>query len=279
MLRTVTTRASLRVRQAAPGFVEGTVSSGEALNLDPFIAITDFHMSQPIFAPHPHAGFSAVTYMFTDSQGSFTNRDSRGNESFINPGGIHWTQAGSGMMHEEIPVTRGVDCHGLQLFVNLKSSNKMTEPKAFSVDASHVPEVQPSAGVRVRVVVGAAHGARSPLEGLLTEVTILDIALAPGTSVEEIVAPEDRAVVLVLDGSLSVSGEAARQHDVLVLDAPADVINLTTSEGATVLLLVGAPMNEPVVLGGPFVMNTNDQIADAKRRFQRGEMGQLAPSF
>ncbi|MFB2920991.1 MULTISPECIES: pirin family protein [Aerosakkonema] len=100
------------------GFSDYNLHDQLGVSLDPFLNLVDFHMSQPTFKPHPHAGFSAVTYMFEDSEGAFINRDSLGDRSRIAPGDLHWTQAGSGMLHEEVPERAGVDCHGLQMFVN-----------------------------------------------------------------------------------------------------------------------------------------------------------------
>ena len=101
-------------------------------SVDPFLQIDHFFMSKPIFSPHPHAGFSAVTYMFEDSEGSFVNRDTMSAQDsvLIKPGDLHWTQAGSGMVHEEKPTEPGV-CHGLQIFVNLTAENKFSKPQAF----------------------------------------------------------------------------------------------------------------------------------------------------
>lgn len=84
-------------------------------DFEPFLVFTEFYMSRPIFGPHPHAGVSVMTYMLPDSKGSFLNRDSAGDESIIEPGGIHVTQAGSGIKHDETPTVLGVDCHGFQI--------------------------------------------------------------------------------------------------------------------------------------------------------------------
>jgi redox-sensitive bicupin YhaK (pirin superfamily) len=109
--------------------------------LDPFLAIDHFEMALPFFPPHPHAGFSAVTYLFPQSQNGFVNRDSRGEALQIHPGDLHWTAAGSGVVHEEVPITRGVVCHGLQIFVNLHSSKKWMAPQALHLAAAQVPVV------------------------------------------------------------------------------------------------------------------------------------------
>ena len=278
--REVTATFALRLREVAPGFTQDSIQYGGPLALDPFLSITEFHMSEPTFAPHPHAGFSAVTYLFRDSAGSFVNRDSLGDHSVIGPGALHWTQAAHGMMHEEIPMVRGVDCHGMQLFVNLSPAHKTAPPRAFHVDAAEVPVVRPADGITVHVVAGAAFGAASPLTELLTEVALLDVSLDAGVAATIPVSVADRAVVLILAGEVSIGGRALAQHVVATLDGPEGSIAVTASaDGATFLVLTGAPIGAPVVFGGPFCMNTNAEITDAQQRFRRGEMGHLERSF
>lgn len=276
----VTSSTILRPHESAPGFIEDTAFHGGAVELDPFLALTDFHMTQPTFAPHPHAGFSAVTYMFRDSAGSFRNRDSLGDESLIEPGALHWTQAGAGMMHEEIPIEPGLDCHGLQLFVNLRSDHKLAEPRAFHVSATDVPVVDAAPGARVHVVVGSLGDVASPLEGLLTRVDLLDIDLAPGATVDLPVDPAHRVVALVVTGEVSIDGTSLPTHTVASLRGTSETLSLTAGvAGATVLLLAGTPIEEPVVFGGSFCMNSQSQIEDAQRRFRSGQMGSLTRSF
>ena len=82
-------------------------------SLDPFLMCDCFWMAQPFFPPHPHAGFSAVTYMLPESDGGFVNRDSLGHRNLIRPGALHWTEAARGVMHEEVPITPGLSCQGL----------------------------------------------------------------------------------------------------------------------------------------------------------------------
>jgi redox-sensitive bicupin YhaK (pirin superfamily) len=237
-------------------------------------------MSQPTFAPHPHAGFSAVTYLFLDSEGSFNNRDSSGEERTIFPGSLHWTQAAAGMMHEEVPTDPGIDCHGLQLFVNLHSSDKQATPAAFHLDVDDIPELEPSEGVFVRVVVGSCDNVKSPLEGLLTPINFLDIHLAPRTSFTAHIPSEHRAVVLVVRGSVTISDTVFRVNTAATLEGPDTGIEFQAGpKGTNVLLLSGEPIREPVVLAGPYAMTTEDEILAAQQRFRRGDMGHLAPSF
>jgi redox-sensitive bicupin YhaK (pirin superfamily) len=280
MHRTIESRTVLQPRQAARGFVEATVFHGGPVVLDPFLALTDFHMTQPTFAPLPHAGFSAVTYMFRDGVGAFRNRDSLGDQSLIEPGALHWTQAGSGMMHEEIPVEPGVDCHGLQLFVNLRSDHKLAAPRAFHVSAAAVPVVHASPGVTARVVVGRLGEVSSPIIGLLTEVQLLDVDLAASADVELPVEPSHRVVVLVVEGSVVIDGVTLPKHAVASLAAGPPTLAMSAgAAGATVLVLAGAPLGEPVVFGGPFCMNSQLEVDAARARFSAGAMGSLARSF
>lgn len=145
---------SLGFRSHAPGFRSVSMRSEPSFDLDPFLNVDFFVMSEPTFPPHPHAGFSAVTYLLPESRGSFRNRDSLGDTSTIGPGAIHWTQAGAGMMHEEIPSTPGVEGTGFQIFVNLPAAEKGIAPRALHADATHVP-VASVDGALVRVLAVA----------------------------------------------------------------------------------------------------------------------------
>ena len=131
-------------------------------HISPFIGIDSYTMPQPFFGPHPHAGMSAVTLMLPEADGGFINRDSLGDQSHIRPGDLHWTQAGRGMMHEEVPSEPGRAARGLQVFVNLARVHKQAEPAAFHIDRELVPTVAVSGG-QVRVVAGTFNGQTSPI--------------------------------------------------------------------------------------------------------------------
>jgi redox-sensitive bicupin YhaK (pirin superfamily) len=166
----------------------------------PFLQLDHYFMSQPTFAEHPHQGFSAVTYMFEDSAGSFFNEDSQGDRSTIAPGDLHWTQAGSGIRHNETPIEPGKICHGIQMFVDLPTIDKTLPGKAFHLTADQIPVYITPDGARVRVVVGAANGVTSPLQ-ISTRIRFLDVQLpTDGTIVHEL-ATDESAFLLVVKGS------------------------------------------------------------------------------
>ena len=278
--RSIRSKSRLVEHRMSAGFKAFSLRSVEGVSLDPFLNVDEFRMREPTFPPHPHAGFSAVTYMFEDSQGSFTNRDSLGDASIIGPGALHWTQAAHGMIHEEIPAEKGVECHGLQIFVNLRAEHKAFAPRAFHVESTAVP-VWTSKEVRVRVLAGDVAGVHSPLHALLTPVLLLDIQLAPGAEVRVPVPTDWNAFALVVRGhGVSEGGALFEEHDALSFACDGEtVLFKANTSGAQIVLCAGAPIGEPVVFGGPFAMTHRADIEDAFARFRRGEMGNLAPSF
>lgn len=277
-------RVRLAERRMGPGFTTFGLHPTSGLRMDPFLNLDDFRMSEPTFPPHPHAGFSAVTYMFEDSAGGFVNRDSLGDRSRIGPGTLHWTQAGSGMLHEEVPEAPGVVCHGLQMFVNLRADHKRLPPRAFHLDAERVPEVRPSEGARVRVLVGGFGGVDSPMTGLATPILLLDVQLAAGGAVEIPVERGWTAFALTLAGA-GVTGPAGGEGPIEAHEAhgfrdDGDGVRFAAGgRGLHLLVAAGRPIGEPVVFGGPFVGTTRAEVDASYERYRRGEMGRLERSF
>jgi Pirin len=126
--------------------------------------------------PHPQAGFCALTYVLEDSQGAVRSRDSLGNDVIMGPGGIVWTQAGSGVIHHEFPADNDRELHGIQIFVNLSAKDKLAAPRVLRLAGNEVPEWRSDVGDRVRIVVGSFDGAWSPLIPV-EPFTLLDVDL------------------------------------------------------------------------------------------------------
>jgi len=243
----------------------------------PVALFDDFRVSGRPFGPHPHAGFSQLTYVFPDSTGGLRSRDTLGNDLLVGASGFVWTQAGRGMMHQEVPADPAKELHGLQIFVNASARYKFIPPQVFYLMPEQVPVWRSRAGDIVRVPVGSFAVLSSPL--LPAEpILFLDINLERDVSVD---IPEDHnTLIYVLSGSANIH---AREHERDV--APGHAITfsgggqfrLSTDAPAHLVVLAGAAIHEPVVAGGPFIMNTASQIEDAFRRFKNGEMGRLAP--
>jgi quercetin 2,3-dioxygenase len=245
----------------------------EDANIEPFLVFTEFHMDRPIFGPHPHAGVSVMTYMMPDSAGSFLNRDSNGDSSIIEPGGIHVTQAGSGIKHDEVPDKVGVDCHGFQIWINHADKDRLIAPKAFHAASNEVP-VYKTEGETTRVLQGTYKGITSPIE-LVTKTTLLDITLQPNTTLT--LATSEMAFMYCMKGVVNINDTTTVSHKALVnFEQEGNAIKITTTnDTAHFLFASGTPHNEPIVYGGPFVMTTNAQMLETQQRSQRGEMGIL----
>jgi redox-sensitive bicupin YhaK (pirin superfamily) len=239
--------------------------------------LDDFRVRGQPFSPHPHAGFSAVTYVFKDSEGSLRSRDSLGNDVVVGPGGIVWTQAGSGVIHHEIPADEH-ELHGLQLFVNLSAKNKLVEPRMLRLQADDVPEWSNDAGDRVGVVVGAFEDRLSPL--VPTELfTFLDIQLRCGVPFD--IPAGHNALFYVVAGAMALrAGNSERKMaggHAIALHGSGGQVAIEALAPSHLIVLSGPDMHEPMVVDGPFIMNEPAQIQAAFARYQAGKMGHLAP--
>lgn len=246
--------------------------------LDPFMGIDHAWMSEPTFPPHPHAGFSAVTYLFLDSETGIANRDSNGNRMLIQPGGLHWTAAGSGVVHEENPAVPGSTTHLLQIFVNLPRHLQNAAPFALTLAPQDVPVVQ-RPGVRVRVPLGSFDGLHSPLTPP-TAVTLLDISLEAGAELALSVPAGQRAFFMPIFGSAELDGERFGLDDLgapmLSPETEATTHKLAAkADGAKVAVFIGEPLRQPIISNGPMAFASQEHLIAATAAYQRGEMGRL----
>jgi redox-sensitive bicupin YhaK (pirin superfamily) len=251
--------------------------------ISPFIGIDSYTMPQPFFGPHPHAGMSAVTLMLPEADGGFINRDSLGDRSVIRPGDLHWTQAGRGMMHEEVPAEPGRAARGMQVFVNLARVHKQAEPVAFHIDHETMPVVTLDGG-QVRVVAGEFAGQRSPIAGdarWLTRVNMLDVTVDANASVQLQVPADHNAFFVLRSGTAVAQGQILSQPVALLFarDGGESIELSAGPEALRGVLFSGPPIDEPLFPGGPFMGNNADDIAAYKRAFARGDMGALSKSF
>ncbi|UCI19931.1 pirin family protein [Mesorhizobium sp. B2-1-8] len=243
----------------------------------PVTVLDDFRVRGRPFEPHPHAGFSAVTYVFEDSPGELRSRDSLGNDMIVGPGGIVWTQAGSGIVHHEVPAGSR-ELHGLQLFVNLSAQNKLIEPRMMLLQSSQIPVWRNANGDAVRVVVGTYDGVSSPLTPP-EPFQFLEVHLNREVSVD--LPAGDIALVYVVSGDIIV-GDDGNQHRIseshaLSIAGDGASVVFQSLQAAHFLILSGAPISDPMLARGPFIMNSKEQIEAAAARYQAGEMGYLAP--
>lgn len=277
--RSVRRWAALSVTSPGGGFDRAVSMHPGAVDddLSPFVDLTLFDMSQPVFRPHPHAGFSAVTYVLESSPGTFRNRWTAGADELIGPGAIHWTRAGSGMMHEEVPTVAGVPCRGVQMFVKLPADGELDPPRAFHLDAHEVRELTPDPGSRIRVLAGTLGEIDSDL-GLPDELTYCDVHLEPGARTTLPAPPDWHAFVFILSGEVDLAGVRCTGPAGASFESDGATVHIEARTAAQLLFCAGAPTG-PYVARGPFIMSSTARLDAAQQRFAAGEMGRLRPSF
>jgi redox-sensitive bicupin YhaK (pirin superfamily) len=230
---------------------------------------------------HPHRGFETVTIVY---QGEVAHRDSVGNAGLIGPGDVQWMTAASGILHEEFhspAFTRnGGALEMAQLWVNLPAKHKMSAPRYQTLLNATIPRVDLADGAgSVRVIAGshAGHGGPAATSSALN---VWDVALRAGRAVSLPVPAGHTAAIALLRGAVRANG--SRQLDgpgVLVLDRDGDEVHVEAATDATLLLLSGEPIAEPIVGYGPFVMNSRQEIEAAVSDFQRGKFGHMPPLY
>ena len=273
----ISSRVPVKARSEGSFSVKSIDLAGLRQPVSPLLVVDDFRVRGQPFGPHPHAGFAAVTYVFEDSSASLRSRDSLGHDLVVGPGGMVWSHAGRGMLHEELPADLRQELHGLQFFVNLQAKNKVSPAHVFQLLPHEVPIWTDESGNRVRVVVGSFRDRLSPLAPP-EPFTLLDVKLGADLQLESVEG--NSSVVYVLDGSVRSRADHASRNLVAneaVAFQGGGTITLSAPHNAHLLLLSGRRIDEPVVFRGPFAMNTQQQIAEAFARYESGSMGQLAP--
>lgn len=254
-------------------------------HIDPFLLLHHADIEVPQYVdpddagvgPHPHRGFSPVTFIF---KGGVHHRDSRGNDSVIYAGGAQWMNAGMGIIHSERPPHDIHEIGGhqeiIQIWINTPAAHKMDQPAYFPISAETVPKfVSDDKKVRLRVFSGELYGLKGSVQAN-SEVNAATLELKQGGHIAIPLPEGHNAFIYLLDGKLTVDGFGLIEGlHAAVFERDGDGIVLEANEDTRVLLMSGEPLNEKVVSHGPFVMNTETQILEAMRDYQVGKMGVL----
>jgi redox-sensitive bicupin YhaK (pirin superfamily) len=261
------------VTEGAGVTVHRSIGTPALRNLDPFLMLDHFGSDNPDeyiagFPDHPHRGFITFTYML---DGRMEHRDSMGNRGELDPGGVQWMKAASGVIHSEMPRQTDGLMRGFQLWINLPASEKMSDPAYQEFSAAAIPEVTQE-GARVRVLAGVFNGTRGVIEDPSTDVLYLDVALHAHAAFSLPLDAARHAFVYVFEGSARLAGDELAKHTLAVLGS-GDTVEITAGpEGARFILVAGRPIGEPVVQYGPFVMNTREEIEQAMADYRDGKL-------
>ena len=227
--------------------------------------------------PHPHRGFSPVTFIF---KGAVHHRDSRGGDSIVRSGGTQWMNAGRGIVHSERPdkdlAAQGGDFELIQFWVNSPAKHKMDQPAYYPLQAEETPTwVSEDGKAKIGVVTGDLHDLKGPIPAL-SPLLALRLDLAAGASVTVPVPEGYNTFVYQLDGKLRFNGhQETKARDLTWFEDDGTMVAVEALTDTRAILLAGAPLNEPVSTYGPFVMNNQTQVMQALRDYQMGKMGVL----
>jgi redox-sensitive bicupin YhaK (pirin superfamily) len=226
---------------------------------------------------HPHRGFETVTIVY---QGGVDHRDSAGNGGHIGPGDVQWMTAAGGIIHEEFhsaDFTReGGTLEMVQLWVNLPAKDKMAPPNYQTLLDGDIPAVAlPDGAGTARIIAGEFDGKRGPARSF-TPMNVWDLRLTAGKKTRFSLNEGDTLALAVLHGAVKINdSEYASEARLVVFDRAGTDIGIEAESDATVLLLSGEPIDEPIVGYGPFVMNSRAEIVQAIDDFNSGKFGQL----
>ena len=227
---------------------------------------------------HPHRGFETVTIVY---QGIVAHRDSAGNSGVIGPGDVQWMTAASGIVHEELHekewAKRGGTLQAIQLWVNLPKSSKMSAPGYQTIVNDQIPVVQLKGGAgSLRVIAGSVGGAKGPAK-TFTPIELYDLRLRAGHPMPLQIPNGYNVGLLVLSGQASVEGShRLTEAELAVFTSTGEPITIIAEEDATILVMAGEAIDEPVARYGPFVMNTKAELVQAVNDYQAGKMGHLS---
>jgi len=243
------------------------VPPGNWAGSDPFLLLVEDWFLEDVFGHHPHRGFETVTYVI---EGAIEHYDNHGNKGRLNPGDVQWLTAGRGLIHNEQPAD-GQVTHILQLWLNLPRADKLVPARQQHLQGDTVP-VRREHGAEVRVFSGSSAGVTSPTLNY-SPVMMLEIRLQPGARIEQDLPADYNGFVVMVEGSgaIGVSETETGKGAVAWLTPSAEPSTVTLiggNQGLRALLYAGKPLREPVAARGPFVMNTDAELAAGFAEFR-----------
>jgi redox-sensitive bicupin YhaK (pirin superfamily) len=259
--------------------------SHKAEQIDPFLllhhAAVKVPSHKPVLqsgvGPHPHRGFSPVSFIF---KGGVHHRDSRGNDNVVYAGGTQWMNAGMGMIHSERPPADIQEIGGeqelIQLWVNTPAKHKMDQPSYQPLTADETPEIVSSDGLtQIKIIAGELEGVKGPIN-TLSEVNTFTVKMKKGATYYFSIPTTHNAFIYLMEGKLAIENEGELEAKyVASFHLDGNGISIEALEDAHLFIGTGEPLNEPLVSHGPFVMNTQTEIMEAIRDYQLGKMGVL----
>lgn len=238
------------------------LGGGTVYEYDPILMLDSFDSTNPDdytagFPMHPHRGIETISYLY---RGYMTHKDSLGNEDTIGDGEVQWMTAGSGILHEEkLPAAERL--LGVQLWLNLPAKDKMVTPAYHSIKNSEIKEIEFETG-KLRLLAGEFKGTKG-YSGKYLPLDYYDVHVDPNSSVTLDTDPERSVMLFTLLGDAYIGGESVKEKTAVKLTTGDNVTIRATDKKAQVLFISSKQLDEPVVWGGPIVMNTKEELSKA----------------
>jgi quercetin 2,3-dioxygenase len=267
---------------------------GNTSQFDPFLLLDDFRNDNPNdylkgFPWHPHRGIETITYIL---KGSVEHKDSLGNSGKLSDGDIQWMTAGSGILHQEMPLGNDKgEMHGFQLWANLPSNLKMTIPNYQDVKSDEIKVIEDDDGTLIKIIIGNYKGYKGIINGIASDPQYFDIYIPPNKIKSFQIPTYNNCFAYVFEGNAkfdysskpqgikiekTINNEEYTIRDMsgnktlITFDTGNEIKLLSGNNGVRFLLVSGAPIQEPVAWHGPIVMNTDKEIKQAMHELNNG---------
>ena len=245
--------------------------------LDPFLMLDEFGSENKDdyiggFPPHPHRGIETVTYMLN---GEFEHEDSTGAKGKMSSGDVQWMKTGGGIIHSEMPAMSEGKLHGFQLWVNMPAKLKMSKPEYIYINAKQM-QIHKDTEKKIKIIAGKFNGIEGPVKGHNVEPVYFDVELEKDKIFKFDLALTHNSFVYLIEGEIKIGD---KNHDkvngsTLIILAKGEKLKVKAVTKSKFLLISGKPIGEPIARGGPFVMNTKEEILKAVEDYQSGNFVQ-----
>ena len=240
---------------------------------DPFLMLDEFGSENKDdyiggFPPHPHRGIETVTYMLS---GEFEHEDSTGAKGRMSSGDVQWMKTGGGIIHSEMPAMTEGKLHGFQLWVNMPAKFKMNKPEYIFIDAKEI-QIHKDDDKKVKVIAGKFGEAEGPIKGHNVEPVYLDIEIKKEKEFTFNLPSTHNSLIYLIDGEVKVGKQDHNpiKDSTLIILTRGEELKVSGLTKAKFLLISGKPIGEPIARGGPFVMNTKEEILKAVQDYHNG---------
>ena len=245
--------------------------------IDPFLMFDEFGSENKEdyiagFPSHPHRGIETVTYMLA---GEFRHEDSTGNKGDLGPGSVQWMTAAGGIIHSEMPIMKEGKLHGFQLWVNMPAKLKMSKPSYQNIEPQEIPEFKDQEK-KIKIIAGKYQHKIGPVKGISVDPIYMDIELEKDKTFSFSIPSSHNTFVYLVTGEIIIGNKTHNKllNSTLICLEKGTDLKVSSTKKSKFLVIAGRPIGEPIARGGPFVMNTKQEILKAVQDYDSGNFVQ-----